>query len=470
MKRVLLLCLSAAAALGANAQQRVTSFSNSEQGRLFTPAQALSSKYLTRANPGTAAKTTAAPRWYSFGDYFNQNESSGSGAAVTTTYLWKDTSAVMAYSDGSGGISWSHNRAVSLGLVVDPAFSGFNDPSFYTDVMEVTPTDPFVVDSIRFSGIYGFRPTNTYVDTIRVTFVFGNADRGNGTSGPDVYLAKTGNPVVLSRYGVSASDSMNTYRMHFDTVTTRTYGTTAIVRDLILDNTGSSPAWGDTTDQGLFVGSVGLPDVAVPAGNLIGATLTFISGSPTFYTDDTVFGSSIGYKHNMFRPMIWFRGTNGSSGPAPVFAQYTVGNRNSGMFKTLPDTSNGWGGQYIPLWFWSAGSGSTASVYQYPDIDFRVKCSPCGTLGIENTPSASQASAYPNPATDELNVPFTLTAAGNTVVTLSNALGQTVATQRFTGVSKGKAVFNTSGLAPGVYMYTVTADGKRMSGRVAVTK
>ena len=67
-------------------------------------------------------------------------------------------------------------------------------------------------------------------------------------------------------------------------------------------------------------------------------------------------------------------------------------------------------------------------------------------------------------------MPFTLTAAGNTVVTLSNALGQTVAVQKFNGVTKGRAVFNTGNLAPGVYMYTVTADGKRMSGRVAITK
>jgi hypothetical protein len=468
MKKGLLFCLTAAVALGANAQQRVTSFAGSEQGRLFSPSQVLASKYYGGAGAGQAAKTTASPRWYSFGDYFNQNESSGSGAAITSTYLWKDTSAVMAYSDGSGGISWSHNRAVSMGLVTDPAFSGFNDPSFYDGVMKVTSTDAYVVDSIRFTGIYGFRPSNTYVDTIRVTFVYGNADRGNGTSGPDVYLAKTGNPVVLSRYGVS--DSMDTYRMHFDTVTTRTFGTTAVVKDLILDNTGSSPAWGDTTDQGVFVGHVALPDVSVPAGNLIGATLTFISGSPTFFTDDTVFGSTIGYKHNMFRPIIWFRGTSGSSGPAPVFAQYTSGNRNSGMFKTLPDTSNGWGGQYIPLWFWSAGSGSSASVYQYPDIDFRVKCAPCATLGVSEAPTSFEASAYPNPATEELNVPFTLAALGSVEVTLSNTLGQTVATRKFTGVSKGKAVFNTSSLAPGVYMYTVSSEGKRASGRVAITK
>jgi len=464
MKRVLLFCLAATVGLTAVAQERSAFIAPKVIDKPVLASDLMKFKNLKhQSEAGAAHKTTGSPRWYSFGDYFTQTESLGAGAAVSLPYLWKDTSAVMAYSGGE----WAHNRTVSIGLVVDPTFSGFNDPSFYAGEMAVTASQPYTVDSVRFSGKYGYNTANTYVDTIRLTFVYGDASRGNGISGPDVYLAKTGNPVVLTRY--SSTDSMDTYRMHFDTVTTSTYGTTQIVKTILLDNTGASPAWGDTTSDGDFIGRVALGDVSVPAGNLIGASLTFISGSPSFYMHDTVFGGTPLYKHNMFRPNVLFRGSYGSSGAEPVFAQYSPDNRNSGMFKTLPDTTNGWGGQYIPLWFWSS-TGSTASTFQYPDIDFRVKCSPCGTVGISEAPVTFQASAYPNPATEELNVPFTLVAVGTAEVTLSNALGQTVATKKFTGISKGKAVFNTSSLAPGVYMYTVTADGKRASGRVAITK
>lgn len=415
-----------------------------------------------------AYKTTSAPRWYSFIDYFDTSEiDGGTGAALTSSYLWKDTMAVMAYS-GTSGIEWNHNRAVSLGLSIDPSFSGFNNPDYYNGEMKITSSDPYTVDSIRFFGIYGFRPTNTWVDTLRVTFVFGDGTRGNATTGPDVYMAKTGNPVVLSRYGVS--DSMETYRMHFDSVNTRAKGTTAIVKDIIMDNTGASPAWGDTLSNGWYYGRVALSDVSIPAGNLIGATLTFISGAPGFTPHDTVFGSTIGYKYNMFRPLIMFRGSVSSSGsPSPVFATYSASNKNSGMFKTLPDTTNGWGGQYIPLWFWSA-TGGGASTYQYPYIDFHVKCSPCATLGLNETTAVAEASAYPNPANDELNVPFTLGIAGDVTVTLSNALGQTVLTQRFKNTSKGKAMFHTATLPPGVYMYSVASGGTHLSGRVAITR
>lgn len=455
-------------ALGTRAQERASFIMPNTVGKTFTSQdrkQVIDNEVKASSS---LYKTTAAPRWYSFIDYFDTSEiDGGTGAALTSSYLWKDTMAVMAYS-GTSGTEWNHNRAVSLGLSIDPTFSGFNNNDYYNGEMKISSTDPYTVDSLRFFGIYGFRTANTWVDTLRITFVYGDGTRGNATSGPDVYMAKTGNPTVLSRYGMT--DSMETYRMHFDSVTTHAKGTTSVVKDIIMDNTGTSPAWGDTLSNGWYYGRVALGDQNVPAGNLVGATITFISGAPGFTPHDTVFGSSIGYKYNMFRPLIMFRGSVSSSGaPAPIFAQYSASNKNSGMFKTLPDTTNGWGGQYIPLWFWSA-TGGTASTYQYPYIDFHVKCSPCATVGIEEVHTAMEASAYPNPATEELNVPFTLVATGTAEVTLSNALGQTVATKKFTGVSKGKAIFNTSSLAPGVYMYTVTADGKRASGRVAITK
>jgi hypothetical protein len=257
---------------------------------------------------------------------------------------------------------------------------------------------------------------------------------------------------------------MDTYRIHFDANTGHAKGTSVIVKDIILDNTGASPAWGDTLSDGTYMGRVGFSDVNVPAGNLIGATISFISGSPTFTPHDTVFLSSGTYKHNMFRPYSIFKG----SGTTPMYATYSAANRNSGMYKTLPDTSLGWGGQYIPLWFWSSSGG--ASTYQYPYVDFRVKCPSCGVIvGVQDIARIQEASVYPNPADDHVTIPFTLGQKADVTVSLSNLLGQVVESRFYQAVEKGKAVFNTASLPSGVYQFTVAANGEKLSGKVVIT-
>ncbi len=462
MKKLLLVLASGAFVLATNAQERVLTVDYTPQE---TPIDFMSIKQSLRKNTSSSEnmlKTTAAPRWYSFVHYFDTSEFEvGSSIAFNSPYLWKDSMGVMAYSDGSGGTVWQHNTMVSLSLSIDPSFSGFNSPYYYNGAMEITPTDPYIVDSIRFFGRYGFNPANTYVDTLRVAFVY-----GDGGSTSDIQEISTTNPAVLTRYGVTGS--MAYYRMGFDTVTVTASGTTRIIKDILLDNTGASPAWGDTSSNGVYMGSVGFSDVSVPAGNMIGASVTFISGSPTFTPHDTVFGSSIGYKHNMFRPFVAFKGTSSS----PLWNTYDATNKNTGSFKTLPDTAHGWGGVYTPQWFWSAGSGSTASMLQYPYIDFHIKCSTCGVvdLGVDEAiTSGITQSAYPNPAFNEVNIPFTLSNNADVTVAMYNLVGQKIGTQSFINVNSGKAVFKTDQLAPGMYVYTIESDGVKQTGRVAIS-
>lgn len=462
MKRLLLLLIAGFITLTSSGQQRglFVSASPEGQGKDYKDLKKAIRSELNSSGK-LLNKTTAAPRWYSYIDYFDTSETdAASSIAFTIPYLWKDTSAIMAYSDGTT-TTWAHNRNVSLGLSIDPSFAGFNNYDYYPGQMKIMPGDAYIVDSLRFFGLYGFDTANKYVDTLRVTFVY-----GSGASDADVYMAKTGNPVVLSRYGVSAPDSMKTHRMRFDTNLVRTNGPTAVVRDILLDNTGSSPAWGDTLITGQYMGLVGFPDVNVPAGNMIGATITFLSGDTSFSPHDTAFGSSIGYRSNLFRPYVGYKGTTAVA----QFATYDSTNRNSGMFKTLPDTANRWGGQYIPLWFWS-GSGGGASGFQYPYIDFHVKCPACAVtvpISVKEINNGINANIYPNPADAKLYIPFTLSGNGNISVSLSNIVGQEVATQKINNVKEGQVQFNTSELPSGVYIYTISANGNRKSGKVTI--
>lgn len=466
MKRLLLMLAAGAIAAGTYGQERTMTVAAPAGTQVVDKARFMNELRARRAT-NNASKTTAAPRWYSYDSWFDANETDmSSSTALSLPYLWKDTMAVMAYSSSSGGTEWHNNTLVSVGTVIDPAFSGFNDITYYTGDMEVTSTDAYGVDSVVFFGRYGFNPAKTsVVDTLRVAFVY-----GDGASTSDIYLAKTTNPVVLSNYGVATGDSLHNYRMIFDSSTTHAGGTTVVVRDVILDNSGASPAWGDTMSDGTFVGAVAVgstpgASVSIPAGNMIGASITFISGDPTFTANDTVFGSTIGYKYNMFRPYVMYRGTTST----PVRINYDINNRNDGMFKTLPDTALGWGGQYIPLYFWSS-TGGAASGYQFPYIDFHLTCSTCGvvSLGVSDVNGMGKVSAYPNPVRGDLRIPFELNDPADVAVTLSNMTGQVVRTRLFVKTGHGEAVFDTRDLADGLYFYSVSANGQRFNGRVVV--
>jgi len=92
-----------------------------------------------------------------------------------------------------------------------------------------------------------------------------------------------------------------------------------------------------------------------------------------------------------------------------------------------------------------------------------------GTSDVNNVASTiTRTAAVPNPANGELNILFNLQNAGNSTVTLSNAVGQIVASQNFNNAVNGKVTFNTTNLAEGMYIYTVNTNGGRTTGRVVV--
>ncbi len=478
MKKSLLLLAAGSIAFTGIAQERHMSQIN--DGYLYSAGEeSAASVHSMRSviksdldqNSDLQHKTTAAPRWYSYADYFDQHETDlASSVSSSLPYLWKDTMGVFEYG-GTSGVSFSHNRMVSVGMVVDPAFPGFNNFYYFPGDMKVTATDAFAVDSIRFFGAYGHKDANTYIDTLRVSFVY-----GDGSSSADILKLSTTSSTLLTRFGVT-SGSLDFTQMLFDPGTVTADGTTVITKDIILDNTGATKAWNDTTSNGLYYGRVGLgtpgTGISIPAGNLIGASISFFSGSPTFTAHDTVFAPSLdGYRHNAFRPVVYFKGTSTSTS----FPTYDPTDMNNGQFKTLPDTALGWGGTYVPLWYWSSNGGASGATSQYPVIDFHVICATCGVVEDVTPPPGSvgqvgiitSVNAFPNPANNQLNIPFSLGGSTDVTVTLTNMIGQVVATQSMTNVSEGTAVFNTVSLPQGVYTYTLNASGGRTTGSVVI--
>ena len=126
---------------------------------------------------------------------------------------------------------------------------------------------------------------------------------------------------------------------------------------------------------------------------------------------------------------------------------------------------------YTPNWGWNSSTTlSGASYYGYPDIGYHVVCPTCKYLTAEvKTPVIlSSVTAIPNPANNEVNINFSLVEAANVSVSLTNIIGQVVATQNISNKASGVATFNTTALPSGVYVYTLKANGEIATGRVVV--
>lgn len=91
-------------------------------------------------------------------------------------------------------------------------------------------------------------------------------------------------------------------------------------------------------------------------------------------------------------------------------------------------------------------------------------------IGIaENTAAFGSVAAYPNPATDLLNLNLDLVKSGNVNITMTNTLGQNVMVEnRGLNAGKNNVQLNTSNLPAGVYFVNVTAEGSTKTIRVVV--
>jgi len=455
MKKFFLLLLAGACVAGANAQESRMSIVNTRQTNETKTVDRSGNQYHAGARLRSAAKTTSTnSRWYDYVNYLDTLYGSSS-QLLSANYLWNDTTSQDIYS----GPTLSHNTMVSIGDVFDPTFTGFNDAGLYPGQMQITSSDAYVVDSVEIVGIYGFNAAKTsVVDTLRLGFVSGGATSGVSNIGLSYFTGETAN------YSV---DTLTFPVLFYDSTTNRIANrdgsAPAVAQDILL----TSASWGDTTSNGIFdkVYALNTP-LSVSAANIVGMSLSFKSGDASFVPNDTVFTGNPGpslYRYNMFRPALIFN----SDGTNPVFAHYSSTDRNEGVFKTLPNFTNGWENAYVPMWGWT-GAGGGASTLQYPLIVYHVTCTTCNNLEVGHVSNISTVNALPNPASSQLTINYALSAQANVNVTLINMVGQTVKTQHVANTTNGKVTFNVSELAAGVYFYTVEANGERTTNRVVV--
>jgi len=91
------------------------------------------------------------------------------------------------------------------------------------------------------------------------------------------------------------------------------------------------------------------------------------------------------------------------------------------------------------------------------------------TLSLNEEGYISEFKVYPNPATEEANVVFSIENAQKASIEIVNAIGQTVSTTNVNAESgRNLVMLNTSDIQAGVYMVRVTVDGVQRIKRLMV--
>lgn len=459
MKKVLLFILGGFVAIGANAQQNERSAvpftSNQSQ---TVKAQDLNTNFVVKGrqidftrNNGSANKTTGpgGDRWYSHFDVVNTFLSGALASNSFVQSIWFSRDVKQRFSTGLDTINF-----LSVCQVIDPRTSQlFNDPGFATEIA-VGPSNAYKVDSIFITGAYVRMPNKpaNQVDTM----IFSVVPMDNIT----YYLTKASYPAKVPQY--TTSDTLWAQApTNVDSVNRAAYKATNAINPGVTWKVPMTDADGDAPDQTNNTVTVRTYPFEVPNGGVnmapgerFAITATFKPQAGSYTPWDSVTAL------HRFMPISAFS-ASGASMPY-YYEQYTDRSMSGMMFST--DT-----GRYTPSLFIEVFNTNNF-IQEFHNIGGHVVCTDCELVGINdvNASIITKASAYPNPASSEVYVPFSLNTTADVTVSLTNAVGQTVATQTFNGVNEGKATFNAYNLNSGVYFYTVEANGQTNTGRVVV--
>lgn len=401
----------------------------------------------------SAHKTTASdPRWYVPYDIIDALNSGALDQNRSFVPIWFDSTVRQRFTTGMGTINY-----ISLAQIIDPIGAPnqmFNDPSFANqNIMTVQNFNSYTVDSVIIVGAYvkvQSRPTSV-VDTL-IFSVAPSTGSGFFRKATSNWITNYTSQDSLVVFTPRAVDSAN--RAAFSEVGSGTgdrrfwkVPLTDAERDTV--NTQNNTITVRTRTFAVPNGGL-----QVPAGARVAMTVTFKSGD-TWTPNVDSFNS----RHH-YRPQTAAAGAS-TRMVYNFYAPLTDRNHSSLMFST--DTSF-YGASYA-----IEGTNTIDFRYEHHAMGVHVVCPTCWVLDVKNTEGLlEKGGAYPNPAVTYVKIPFQLSAAANVNVTLTNAVGQVVRSERVENTTSGEVTFNTANLTNGLYLYTIEANGQRTTGRVTV--
>ena len=419
--------------------------------------------------PNVAGKMTSTPtgRWLNYGAYLDTAlVLGGSSADLVPLIIWNDTFGVVNYIPGP-----EYNKMVSFGAVLHPQAYSFNDTNFYRGELEISTSDAYTVDSINLVGLYHYNLAKaTVVDTLTISFVYGDPHM----PGTDVGMKTYSDTERLSNHNLLPGDTLRCGILSYDSVNNTLSGASLYTMKYYL----TSANWGDTLPNGIWSKAirVGGPlgsGFNVPAGNMLGYTLTFKSGDPTFVPGsviDSNLGPATTFIYNLFQPITV---CNSMSPSVPIFSLYDSMDFNAGQFKYLPNFSSGLENLYAPMYEFDARLFPVDYQNSYNDI--HITCPTCAVLGarygaanVASVNPFNYLTSYPNPASENVSIKFGTNKPMDVSISIVNLFGQVVAIKDLKNTQGETVSFSTEKLPSGMYYYVVTTNGASQTGRIDI--
>ncbi len=126
--------------------------------------------------------------------------------------------------------------------------------------------------------------------------------------------------------------------------------------------------------------------------------------------------------------------------------------------------------QYDWGYIWHTNAYSSGSV---PMIRLILSDIPNSSINEVSAEAASYINAYPNPATDNVKLSYSLNQKGNVTITVTDLMGRTALVQnegmREAGVSYSTRI-NVSSLNNGTYFYTLEVNGVKSTNKIVVNR
>jgi hypothetical protein len=209
------------------------------------------------------------------------------------------------------------------------------------------------------------------------------------------------------------------------------------------------------------------PSISVTQGNLVGFTATFKSGVKSVlngdtaiivYQRDTALNPLTSRRANTFGTLYYYNAaTTGITYTNPTYF-------NSCQFQPQWNAygqNASWAGNYL------VGHAFVADLFLQTGFHLTSL-----NVGVAENDLVSISSVYPNPANGNTNVSFNLKQAGNVAVSITNLLGQTVATVNPGKMAAGSnnVSLNLSNIKAGVYFVNVSVDGVNTTKKLTVTE
>ena len=455
MKKLLLTLATGLAFAPGFAQSKVESvvFVANEKGNEYKTPTSVKPMMKSTSNSANKGTAVGGQGWFSYLDImYNQNATAGYYSSI-----YQDSNLQITGSSGN-----FYNGTFGNGVSFDPTDSVFFAESsagtpINTDLLpefRVTSGNAYTIDSVAFNGRY-YRKDNTHDDSLYVEVTktqgssfFGTYALQYQTPNANFYqMTPDGKPrfatAIYNKDNNRLSDSI----------------TTVVRMGIKLD----AAFHADSNSNGNHPMTLALPTpLSVNAGEVVIVFISFKNNGTPYPLGTNIENANTfrTYTYELYGDNTWLK--------------QTVGSYQTSLTATKQNKYYGTDYQFVGYQghntlLPAVGYTSTSYANETPDIALYVNCSTCPVVSVPKVKgNILSANAYPNPATAEVRVPFTLKAAANVNVTITNTVGQVVKAQNLGNTTKGEAVISVSDLSNGVYFYTVDADGQRQTGRVVV--